>query len=89
MSENLRLQESTLYGRVDSLRNSGKRDKLLPYWSFGEQLPAVEEGMSDPSSLGHAYQILARILATRLDWHKALEGETLAPLPAPSPRKLD
>jgi hypothetical protein len=65
------------------------RIPYVPYWSFGEQLPAVEEGTSDPAGLGHAYQILARILAARLDWFKALEGETLAPPPAPSPRKLD
>lgn len=65
------------------------RIPYVPYWSFGEQLPAVEEGTSDPASLGHAYQILARILAARLDWSKALEGETLAPPPVPAPRKLD
>jgi MinD-like ATPase involved in chromosome partitioning or flagellar assembly len=65
------------------------RIPYVPYWSFGEQLPAVEEGTSDPASLGHAYQILARILANRLDWYKALEGETLAPAPFPTPRKLD
>jgi MinD-like ATPase involved in chromosome partitioning or flagellar assembly len=65
------------------------RIPYVPYWSFGEQLPAIEEGTSDPSSLGHAYQILARILAARLDWFKALEGEALAPPPAPSPRELD
>lgn len=52
-------------------------------------MPAVEEGTSDPASLGHAYQILARILANRLDWYKALEGETLAPPPAPIPHTLD
>jgi MinD-like ATPase involved in chromosome partitioning or flagellar assembly len=65
------------------------RIPYVPYWSFGEQLPAVEEGTSDPASLGHAYQILARILANRLDWFKALEGETLAPPPTPTPRKID
>lgn len=65
------------------------RIPYVPYWSFGEQLPAVEEGTTDPASLGHAFQILARILATRLDWFKALEGETLAPPPMPVPRKLD
>lgn len=65
------------------------RIPYVPYWSFGEQLPAVEEGTTDPASLGHAYQILARILAARLDWVKALEGETLAPPPAPSRRALD
>jgi MinD-like ATPase involved in chromosome partitioning or flagellar assembly len=65
------------------------RIPYVPYWSFGEQLPAVEEGTSDPASLGHAYQILARILAARLDWFKALEGETLAPPPAPTAREVD
>jgi MinD-like ATPase involved in chromosome partitioning or flagellar assembly len=65
------------------------RIPYVPYWSFGEQLPAVEEGTSDPASLGHAYQILARILANRLDWYKALEGETLVPAPAPVPHTLD
>jgi MinD-like ATPase involved in chromosome partitioning or flagellar assembly len=65
------------------------RIPYVPYWSFGEQLPAIEEGTSDPASLGHAYQILARILATRLDWFKALEGETLAPPPAPGRRRPD
>jgi MinD-like ATPase involved in chromosome partitioning or flagellar assembly len=65
------------------------RIPYVPYWSFGEQLAAVEEGMADPSSLGHAYQILARLLATRLDWLKALEGETVAPPPLVVPRQLD
>lgn len=74
----------TAHDAIDLLRIP-----YVPYWSFGEQLPAVEEGTSDPASLGHAYQILARILAYRLDWYKALEGETLGPQPAPTPRKLD
>jgi cellulose biosynthesis protein BcsQ len=64
------------------------RIPYVPYWSFGEQLPAIEEGATDPSSLGHAYEILARILAARLDWYNALEGQTLAPPPAPKVREL-
>lgn len=57
------------------------RIPYVPYWSFGERLPAVEEGTSDPASLGSAYEILGRLLVTRLDWYKALEGRTLAPPP--------
>jgi len=65
------------------------RIPYVPYWSFGERLPAIEEGTSDPASLGHAYEILARILATRLDWYAALNGQTFAPPPAPKRRELD
>ncbi|MBZ5622507.1 MAG: hypothetical protein LAQ69_27800 [Acidobacteriia bacterium] len=65
------------------------RIPYVPYWSFGEQLPAIDEGTSDPASLGHAYEILARILAARLDWYAALEGQTLAPPPTPRRRELD
>ncbi len=57
------------------------RIPYVPYWSFGEQLPAIEEGTTDPSSLGYSYQILARLLATRLDWYKALEGQEPVPPP--------
>lgn len=55
----------------------------IPHWSFGERLPAIEESTSDPASLGHAYEILARVLAARLDWYAALQGETPAPPPMP------
>lgn len=57
------------------------RIPYVPYWSFGEQLPAIEEGTGDPASLGYSYQILARLLATRLDWYKALEGQEPVPPP--------
>ncbi len=59
------------------------RIPYIPYWSFGERLPAIEESTSDPASLGHAYEILARVLAARLDWYAAMQGETLAPPPMP------
>ena len=65
------------------------RIPYVPYWSFGEQLPAIDEGTSDPASLGYSYQILARVLATRLDWYKALEGQELAPPPTPVLHELD
>jgi cellulose biosynthesis protein BcsQ len=65
------------------------RIPYVPYWSFGEQLPAIEEGTTDPSSLGYAYETLARILAARLDWHKALEGQAPAPPPVAKVREID
>jgi Mrp family chromosome partitioning ATPase/WD40 repeat protein len=50
-----------------------------PYWSFGERLPAVQEGTRDPASLGHAYQLVARLVESRLDWPYAIgEGAQAA-----------
>jgi HEAT repeat protein/MinD-like ATPase involved in chromosome partitioning or flagellar assembly len=42
----------------------------VPYWSFGERLPALEYERErlDPSSLGVAYTRLATLLANDLDW---------------------
>jgi len=73
----------TVHDAIDLLRIP-----YVPYWSFGEQLPAIQEGTSAHDSLGHAYEILARMLAARLDWDRALQGQTLAPPPAPR-RELD
>jgi MinD-like ATPase involved in chromosome partitioning or flagellar assembly len=75
---------TTAHDAIDLLRIP-----YIPYWSFGERLPAVEEGTSDPAGIGHAYEILARVLAARLDWYAALEGQTLAPPPTASRRELD
>ncbi len=61
------------------------RIPYVPYWSFGEKLPAIEETTTDPSSIGHAYELLARLLDSRLDWHQAMEGE-LPPQPPAEPR---
>jgi MinD-like ATPase involved in chromosome partitioning or flagellar assembly len=74
----------TAHDAIDLLRIP-----YVPYWSFGEQLPVIEEGTADPSGIGHAYEIIARLLATRLDWFEALKGQTLAPPPAPARRELD
>jgi MinD-like ATPase involved in chromosome partitioning or flagellar assembly len=74
----------TAHDAIDLLRIP-----YVPYWSFGERLPAVEEGTADPAGIGHAYEILARVLAARLDWYAALEGTTLAPPPSPQRRELD
>ena len=65
------------------------RIPYIPYWSFGERLPAIEEGTSDPSSLGHAYELLARLLDARLDWHEAMEGQSISPSGLPVRNGLD
>jgi MinD-like ATPase involved in chromosome partitioning or flagellar assembly len=65
------------------------RIPYVPYWSFGERLPVIEEGTTDPSSLGHAYELLSRLLDARLDWHKAMEGQPVAPSPVPIREHLD
>jgi len=39
----------------------------IPYWSFEEGLPVLEE---DPSGLSKSYQNLARLLFFKLDWQK-------------------
>lgn len=59
------------------------RIPYVPYWSFGERLPAIEDSTRDPTSLGHAYEILARLIAGRLDWQAAVEGEVPTPPPMP------
>jgi hypothetical protein len=46
------------------------RIPYIPYWSFGEPLPVVEEGTSDPMSLGFAYQLLAKLIAADLEWQE-------------------
>jgi len=65
------------------------RIPYVPYWSFGERLPVLTEGGFDPGSIGYAYEILARLLASRLDWYEALEGRRLPPPPSPKPREID
>lgn len=54
-------------------------DKLfipnIPFWSFGEGLPVVQEGTTNPRSLGFAYGLLAKVLKHRLQWNEALRGE--------------
>ena len=39
----------------------------ISYFSFGEKLPVVEQGMSDPAGLGYAYENLAMLLARKLE----------------------
>jgi hypothetical protein len=52
------------------------RIPYIPYWSFGERLPVVEEGVSDPTSLGFAYASLARLIFNRLTWGEGPESTT-------------
>jgi cellulose biosynthesis protein BcsQ len=49
------------------------RIPYIPYWSFGEKLPVLEEDTRDPSSIGHAYETLSLLIANRLDWTKIAE----------------
>jgi cellulose biosynthesis protein BcsQ len=65
------------------------RIPYIPHWSFGEQLPVLVEETSDPGSLSYAYEVLARLLSTRLDWYQALEGRALAPPPSIRPRRIN
>ncbi len=37
-----------------------------PFFSFGEGLPVVEQGTTDPTSLGFAYETVAALVANRL-----------------------
>jgi DNA-binding beta-propeller fold protein YncE len=46
------------------------------YWSFGERLPVVEAGTTDPRDLGFAFDVLARLLLNALQWEKMSESQT-------------
>jgi hypothetical protein len=38
----------------------------VPFFSFGEGLPVIQSGTSDPAGLGYAYETLAAVLGNRL-----------------------
>lgn len=42
-----------------------------PYFSFGEGLPVIEQGTTDPTGLGYAYETVAALVGTNLQ-HAAL-----------------
>jgi MinD-like ATPase involved in chromosome partitioning or flagellar assembly len=44
----------------------------IPYWSFGEELPVVSKGTSDPEDIGYAYENLAALLSRRLSGTETL-----------------
>ncbi len=39
----------------------------VPYFSFGENLPVLEQGTNDPGMMGYAYETLAALLAHKLE----------------------
>jgi tetratricopeptide (TPR) repeat protein/MinD-like ATPase involved in chromosome partitioning or flagellar assembly len=40
----------------------------VSYFSFGEKLPVLEQGTTDPASLGYAYETLAAMIANQLEF---------------------
>jgi MinD-like ATPase involved in chromosome partitioning or flagellar assembly len=46
----------------------------VAYWSFGEQLPVIEEDPQNPKNLAYSYSLIARLIHTRLDWTEVREG---------------
>lgn len=66
------IELSELYD--DWLPNFVKKRSLLeitkipyiPYFSFGEKLPVLEQGTKDPAGLGYAYENLAALIARNL-----------------------
>jgi cellulose biosynthesis protein BcsQ len=64
------------------------RIPYIPYWSFGEKLPVIEEGTRDPSSLGRSYEVLARLISSNLDWNESIETARLQST-SHEPRALD
>jgi MinD-like ATPase involved in chromosome partitioning or flagellar assembly len=52
----------------------------VPYFSFGENLPVLTEGTSDPEGVGYAYSTIAQLLASDF----RLAGEILASQTTPT-----
>jgi hypothetical protein len=50
------------------------RIPYVPFWSFRERLPVVEEGIEDPQSIGYSYALLAGLIGTDLNWEKTLSS---------------
>jgi MinD-like ATPase involved in chromosome partitioning or flagellar assembly len=45
------------------------------YWSFGERIPVLEqEDPDNPKTLAYAYQPLAKLILSRMNWKEAREG---------------
>jgi cellulose biosynthesis protein BcsQ len=47
----------------------------IPFWSFGERLPVLEESITDPNGIAYFYSILAQLLATDLSWHDSAPSQ--------------
>jgi hypothetical protein len=50
----------------------------VPFWSFGESLPVLEEDATNPKTLAYSYALMARLLHGRLDWSEVKEGRKAA-----------
>ena len=48
----------------------------IPYWSFGDRLPVIEEGTNE-STIGFAYERIALLLTNDFDWNKVRGGYNL------------
>ena len=44
----------------------------IPYFSYGEKLPVIEQGTNDPQGLGYAFETVSAILAHDLEGAKLL-----------------
>jgi pimeloyl-ACP methyl ester carboxylesterase len=67
-----------------SHRDVLERTKLpyIPFFSFGEKLPVVNPGTSDPESLGYAYEAAGKLLASEFRGLDQLLGRSPA-MPVP------
>ncbi|RKR05592.1 uncharacterized protein DUF4231 [Flavobacterium sp. 90] len=48
----------------------------IPYWSFGDRLPVIEEGTSE-NSIGYSYEKIALLINNDFDWSKVKTGLTI------------
>lgn len=51
------------------------RIPYLAYWSFGERLPVLEEDVDNPKTLAYSYQLIARLIFSRLNWSEAVNAK--------------
>lgn len=54
----------------DLLNNT--RLPYIPYWSFGEKLPVIEKGTSDPEDIGFSLETLTALVAQKLSYSDLL-----------------
>lgn len=54
----------------------------VAYWSFGEQLPVLEEDATNPKTLAYSYTLIARLIHSRLNWSEVREGRETSELQA-------
>lgn len=46
------------------------RIPYIPYWSFGERIPVLEEGTADHNGIGYSYEKVAQLIYNDFDWKK-------------------